>query len=189
MNTTESSAKLIMENQPATPAELSNSPSEPPTPPPAAVPPSEARQEDEFGFIKAELINHLNTCRANSLGWQIEAARQLSELQEELLPGEWTRLFSDPDHPLPIGNLRSGQLWTRVANNAALISPKNFPLLPTALSSLSALAGVKSEALQAALDSGRITTRSTTAEVKSFVREARELASVHHAEKPVLRLL
>lgn len=189
MNTNESSTNLSVSDQAAAAAALSNCTSAKLKCPPTAAASSESKQEEEFGLIKAELDKHLNTCRANALAWQIEAAKHLAQLQEELLAGEWTRLFTDPDHQLPVGNIRTAQLWARVASNAALVAPKNFALLPTALSSLSALAGVKPEVLQPALDSGRITPDSTAREVTAFVREARGLPAVRRMEPPPPKLI
>lgn len=145
------------------------------------------RDDDGFGFEKDQLRQQLAKCRAQALAQHLQAPRHLRELRQELFTGEWSRLFADGS--LPIKHLRTAQLWVRVAGNTTVMSPSNHNRLPAALSSLSALARVKLEVLQAALDAGRITPDSTAREVKAFVREACGLPSVKTKVPPIPMLL
>ena len=148
-----------------------------------------APQHDEngFAFEKVQLGEQLARCRAEALAQHLKAARYLRELRQELFPGEWSRLFADGS--LPIKHLRTAQLWARVAGNPTLMSPDNLHRLPVALLSLSALAHVKPDVLQAALEAGRITGDSTAREVKAFVREACGLPEVKTKVPPIPMLI
>lgn len=148
-----------------------------PTPAQSAPATSKSVLEAELIEIGGCLAAQLRQCRANSLGWLLQAGAYLQDIRRELEPGEWTRLFVLVHLPFC---LRTAQTLVRIAENAALIDAKNLTHLPTSISALDELASLYPALIEQGIGEGTIRPEMTATTAEAFVRQHKQQAHQQH---------
>ena len=107
----------------------------------------------------------INVFLLKSIAALVMAGLDLIAAKAQLLHGEWQRLV---ESGILYVDLRGAQRLMKLAENKVIAKATNWSLLPASPQALCALAGADPDTLQAALDAGKITSRTTIQEANQF---------------------